>query len=286
MNTLFLALMLPATVLLGLHDVLTKKILARGPNEQALLVVNFFIIGTISFITSLLVGWPEIEPGFWLAFSGTVLLNIVSQWCWYSAFQSGDVSTVSPIRLLTPPLVLITGFLTLKEVPTAGGVLGVIVTFFGLWLLLKPAAKIRLVSKNDKRAIRLALAGAVLFALSFPLDKKAVITSSALFFVGLAFPLIALGNLIIYRLRKQAWPDFTFVRNIKWLPVYFLIHAGGTMLSTHSLNYALAVYASSVKRLWSFWAVIFSGAILKENIGQKLLATIVMLLGISLMFFI
>jgi len=59
------------------------------------------------------------------------------------------------------------------------------------------------------------------------------------------------------------------------------INIAAFFLTTQALNYTLAAYAASVKRLWSFWAVILSGQILGEkDISHRLAATGIMLAGI------
>lgn len=280
---LFLVFMLPATLFLGLHDVLTKKILSRNINEQVLLIANFIITGILALSLVFIFGNPELKPGFWTALLATMVLNIFGQWCWYKAFQLGDVSLVSPLRLITPPLVVLTGILILGEMPSSRGMVGIVVMVIGLWFLLnkKSSRDNQPPSPSRRRAILLAVAGALLFACSFPFDKKAVVASSSLVFVGIVFPLIALGNLLIYLIYNKRWPDFSSLRRVGWLlPLAFVVHTAGIILAAHSLSFALAAYASAIKRLLSFWAVLLSGAILREQIGQRLLATIIMLAGV------
>jgi|TARA_Y100000310_G_scaffold162742_1_gene162689 drug/metabolite transporter (DMT)-like permease len=280
--------MLPGTVFLGFYDVFTKKILSSNINERFLIALDFCLVGILVLGVTAAFGLPEIKSGFWVAFSSTVFLNIFAIWFFTKAFQKEDVSLVSPIRLISPPLTLLTGFIILKENPSLYGIIGVLVTFFGLWILLNSTKKIKIFSFREIRkhtGVLYAIAGSISFAISLPFDKKATITSSAPFLIGLGFFLIGFGNLVIGFILSKNKKDFFYIPKIvrKFLFPYIIIHSIGAVLTMQAINYSLAAYTSSVKRLWSFWAIIFSGAILKEkNIGKKLIAALIMLAGIVL----
>lgn len=279
--------MIPGAFFLGIYDVLTKKILKQQIPEGLLLGLTFTISGVILSLISRLAGYPLIKSAFWPAFGVTVLLNIFGQLAFYKAFKREDVSVISPLRLLIPPLVLLTGFFILRETASFWGIVGVGTTILGLWLLFnfqagftrRPFVKI-----ISSPGVLWGLAGALSFSISFPFDKKAVINSSGLFFSGAAFFAIGVISLLIAIAanRKQnsvaikiLWREKkTFVLNL----VCFIL---GGFLTIYALNFALAAYASSVKRLQSLWSVILSGRILKEgNIPRKLAATIIMLIGV------
>jgi drug/metabolite transporter (DMT)-like permease len=132
--------------------------------------------------------------------------------------------------------------------------------------------------------VRYAFAGAVTFAFSFPLDKQAVLASSGIFFsvcVVLALGVVSL--LMSFRTNhfRDNLKSIAGKRNDILLMSF--LHGVGFFLTTQSLPYTLAVYASSIKRLWSFWAVLFSGKLLQEkNIGTRIVATFIMLAGIAI----
>lgn len=108
---LFLTLMIPGTFLLGLNDVLVRRLLKSGAIREQLLVTYEFIgVFVVLAVPLLIQGVPEIKPGFWSAILITAVLNIFAQWAWYTAFRKEEASLISPLRLLTPPLVLLTGF--------------------------------------------------------------------------------------------------------------------------------------------------------------------------------
>jgi len=283
--SIFLALMVPATVLLGINDILIRRILREGRvDEQMLIAFEFFTSGLLVAIPLGVIGIPEIQPGFWSAALTTAILNVFGQWAWYAAFRREEASLVSPLRLLTPPLVIMTGYFVLREVPSLGGIAGITLTIFGLLLLFEGnavLAKTTIWKTMRRPGIILGILGAFSFAASFPFDKKAVVTSSALFAIVVIFLTLGFLSAIFALIRSRGRVVFDFRSNGKLLITLPFLHFAASILSFSSLNYALAAYAASVKRLWSFWAVLFSGKFLGEqHIGRKLLATGVMLLGI------
>lgn len=287
-TALFLITILPATVFLGFADVLVRKIL-KAPRVNEQLLISFEYLGTavILAIPLMLRGLPLVQPGFFAAAAVTILLNTFAAWAWYEAFKREEASLISPLRLITPPLVILTGFLVLGEVPSIAGALGILLTVVGLWFLFDAEARFQNIRLRDlvrRRGVLLGFYGAISFAFSLPFDKKTVTTSSALFAIIVSFTSIAIINFLIAFLRRRRNP-LTLVKpeNRKALFMLPFVHAVASILSYSALNYALVAYVGSVKRLWSLWAVLFAGAFLKEgNILKKIIATLIMLAGIAL----
>ena len=290
---LFLSYMLPGSFFLGLYDVISRKILKTGVDESFLLGTTFTISGIMLAVPLFIVGIPEIKDGFWMAFWVTAILNIFAQFFWFRAFKEEEASIISPFRLLIPPLVLLTGWLTLKEVPSLVGSLGVIITAFGLWLLLRSDAASRSIKLSEilkRRGVLFALLGTLSFAITYPFDKKAVITSSSLFFAATVFILMGLvhfaySSIMRREERRNFFEQFKNIRGSVF--IFALVYALGLFFSLQALNYAVAAYASSVKRLSSLWAVLLSGALLQEkNISKKLIAVAVMFGGVIVTLFL
>lgn len=288
---IFLICILPATILLGAYEVLIKKLLNTGINERFLLSLILGSAGVIILIVSSIIGFPEIKDGFLIAFIGTSILNAFAQWFWYRAIQQENVSIISPIRLISSPLILITSFFILGEKPNMWGIIGVLIIVVGLWMLLDTRIEIKKISLRKiakYSGVWFAFLGAVLFAFSFPLDKQAVVSSSSIFSASLVFITVSILNFIIgYTTSKNKNKFCVIPKSVSFLlPLIILVFAVGSVLALESLNYSLAGYASSVKRLSVLWAVIFSGVFLQERKYEKrIIATVVMLVGLSLMVF-
>src|SRR3989344_87002 len=137
-TTIFFLLMIPGTILASIIDVLNKKILSRGFNKFVLQTYSWFFAGILFLPILFMRGVPSLTFDFWFAFSITLSLNIALQLLLLTALQKADASLVTPISLITTPLVIFTGFFILNETPSFIGVSGIIISFFGLWLLVTP----------------------------------------------------------------------------------------------------------------------------------------------------
>jgi drug/metabolite transporter (DMT)-like permease len=286
----FLLSMVPGSALLGYANVAGKQLLDRGIPEYFLIAVSRSLMAAVFCTLLFLTGVPALKDGFWFAFCVTVTLNMFGQWVWYRAFKLDEASFIGPLRLMVPILTLGTGFLFLGEVPTWWGAVGVFVSIAGIWFLIQShasgtAQSLRAVFNSP--SLRFALAGAVAFSISFVFDKQVVVSSSALVFsagINAALGILSFAATALFE--HDRFPGFRVL-----LSPIFALHlvalGGANYLAAHALNFAPAAYASSVKRLESFWTVLFAGAFLKEgNIVRKAVACSVMLLGVALTIFL
>lgn len=287
---LFLAFMVTGTFVLGLYDVLNKKYQLWGIDDQLFLGFSWMLAGILMAPIILVIGIPELRPGFWSALAATVAINLILQPLWFRSIKLAEASLVAPLRLITPPLVVVTGFLILGEKPTAGGIAGIFIIVAGLWFLFSsyekgPSLSAAVRNMWTNQGVRFGLIGSVLAAFSFVFDKQAVITSSALFKSPLGIFLIGFFTLIWNILFRQEARRRLGEHVTHWyMPIVIVavLVALGDFLTNQALNYSLAAYAAGLKRLWPFWTVILAGMFLKEgDFSKRLLATIIMLLGIA-----
>jgi drug/metabolite transporter (DMT)-like permease len=161
------------------------------------------------------------------------------------------------------------------------------VTLVGLFGLLfsdffKKGPEFKIFLNN--KGVQFGLLGSILFALSFPFDKKAVISSSALFMSVVVFIIVGLVTLVINLVvnNKLKGEFGVTLRNNKYALLLLLVSLGmGSIFTNQALNYSIVAYASSLKRLQAVWTILLAGAFLKEkNIKIRLLSTVVMLFGI------
>lgn len=289
-TVIFLLLMVPGTILAGLIDIFDKKILSRGFNKFVLQAYSWFFAGILFLPILFMRGIPSLAPEFWFAFSITLTLNIALQLLLMTALQKADASLVTPISLITTPLVIFTGFFILNETPSFAGIAGIMISFLGLWLLITPGTGFRNFSNASllrNPGVGAAILASILAAISFAFDKKAVLASSTIFFSTCM--LIGVGvasGIIAYIKSPEDRRALIPKKDSSWLMVLFLIilTAVAFFLVTDALRFAFASYAASVKRLRALWAVLFAGAFLyeREFLLKRLIATIVMLSGIIL----
>lgn len=288
MTLLFIGLMFCGTFALGLSDVFRKKYLNEGLDDQVFLTITLFLTGILLLPVVIFLGIPDIKDGFWSAFVVTMLLNLISQNLFIKAFKMSEASLIAPLRLIIPLFVVITGFLFLGEKPSFMGVVGIVITMFGLWFLLSDGRNkyqnFLLIIKD--RGVICGFLGSLLFAISFPFDKIVVVKSSAIFSTFLIFSVLGLATFILNIIRDRefgALVNHSFRKNLKANILVSLLNSVGVVLTNQALNYSLVAYASSIKRLQVLWTIILSGKILEEKqIRRRLLSAIIMFMGILL----
>lgn len=281
--------MLGGTLSLGVSDVLTKKYLGDGLDDQAFLVITLFFTGMLLLPILALVGLPNIKEGFWLAVVITTFLNLISQNLFIRAFKLSDASLIAPLRLIIPPLVIFTGFLFLNEKPSLVGIVGIFITMIGLWFLLYKENKDGYqgyLSLIKDRGVIYGLLGSVLFSVSFPFDKIAVVKSSALFATFFIFSTIGFLTFVINIIRDKKFASLVvqlLTQHFRATMIVSFFNSVGIVLTHQALNYSLVAYASSLKRLQALWTVIIAGKFLKEKeMKHRLIGTIIMFMGILL----
>lgn len=275
----FLALMIVGTLCLGYSDVQRKAFLSRGSDDHVVLCLLFLGVGLVLGIASLIVGVPPIAPVFWTAALGTILLNLVSQDLFMRALALNDVSLIAPLRLVTPLLVIVTGFLFLREVPSVWGVVGITITVGGLYLLLSSAFSPRHLLR---RGVVYGLVASVLFAFSFPLDKIAVASSSALFMTAFIFSAIGIVTACMQWGRDRSFPRrlaAAAVAEPGATASLIIVGSAGFLLTNQALTYTLVAYAASFKRLQAVWAILFARARLGERETVRRVAATAVIFG-------
>lgn len=274
-----IALMIFGTLLLSWNDIQRKRALTRGISDTHLLVGSFVGSGTLFAIVALLFPAP-VQDGFWRAALASIVLNCIAQQLFFRAMKLQDASLITPLRLLSAPLVVITGYFFLAEVPSLFGALGIALTILGIWLLLFPDFRPR----SLDRGVVLGLLAAVVFAISFPLDKQATLASS----VACAGAVIMLGTgiltFLIHQLQRRTFANellSSVQLESKTYLALSLTFGAGVYLTNAAFLYTLAAYVASLKRLQAVWTVLLAGFILKErDTARRLLAVGIMLAGV------
>ena len=128
-------------------------------------------------------GAPAIKPGFvWACLAFAVCQNIATL-ALSKALKHGEISLVTPIWKVSLLVLLLLGYMTLKETPTAFGIAGVVLSMIGVYLLnvsrahISPWAPLTVLFTD--RGMRWALLSAFFFAPSVVTIKWAMQLSDA-----------------------------------------------------------------------------------------------------------
>ncbi len=237
-------------------------------------------------------GMPQVSPSFWQFFAITAALNVAFVVWENKSLQLEDASVVAPILGITPVFVILTSWLILKEVPTAWGLVGILLTVLGVYLLalkrsdmgsLKSFVKpwIRL---GQSKGARFALLVAVLGSISLNFDKLVVLHSTPTLRGALVFFVVAIAvwgfSVVTGRWRKL---DKTL-----FLPLFGigLLIGLSNVLMDWGFLFGIVPYVASLKRFQIIVTSILAGIFLHEKDWPiRIIASVVIVLGILLIAF-
>ncbi|MFA5140281.1 MAG: EamA family transporter [Elusimicrobiota bacterium] len=241
------------------------------------------VLGTALYLQ----GWPEIKPGFYFALAMTVLGNTVGIICFFRALSLGELSVVYPLLALSPAWMLLSTRLITGEFPSRAGLAGVLLCTGGCYALgldkgglLSPLRNLW----NDAGG-RYALLTSVIWSVTSNFDKKAVETSSAMFYpaahgIGLSLSLYLLTV-------RRCTDEFRLLASWDgaWrIGVLTLIICVLVVSQFFAVDLAQATYVIAVKRSGMVLAVLLGWLLYKEPYGPRRLGlSLLVLAGLLLM---
>lgn len=262
--------------------------------KPTILFIGFSVSTLILAIAVRVVGVPEIQPNFWLAVFGSVILNFIAFPILLKAYEIGEFSSVYSMILLTPVFLMLTAFIGLGEVPSAWGVVGVSLTVAGLYVVAKNNTGGHNGVKDFKKGNLLGIGVALIYSISVNFDKLATQYSSPLFagLVSSALLVLAYGfySLVVHRTfficeGNDGTHPF-------YLPGFFIIILLGLTLAAGSIfhNAALltgyASYTIAIKRIGVLFGVIWGWLFFHEkDIWRKALGALIAVGGVVMIVF-
>lgn len=229
--------------------------------------------------------WPSLEPNFWWAVLVSGTINLVVTLIYMRAIQASDLSLVMPMITFTPLFLLLTSPLIVGEFPTPMGLVGVILIVMGAYLL-----NFDQVNKGKwepfkallrEKGPRFMLLVAFLWSISSNFDKLGMEASSPIHYSGALIGFLVLGLSPIVWFRSSGPVQKT--RKHFW-PLLFLGMSSGLVLVFQMLamQLTLVAYVIAIKRSGAALSVVWGAVFFKEeNLGARLPAVIIMLLGVA-----
>ncbi len=240
-------------------------------------------------VALLLVGVPDVEPGFWGWLLTSFGLNLVAMPLYFGALASGSLSIVLPLASLSPLFALGTEYLLLGEVPAPLAWVGVPLLVAGSYLLHAPSLRhgplepLRRLLADP--AARKAIATAALWSVTAVADRGAVLRSSPTFYLAvfsLSYTVVLLPWLL---LRRRAALS-TALRHPLLSASVGLSGATMALCQMSALAIAPAALVIAVKRLAGLFGVLFGGLWFRETeMAVRLGAALLMVAGAGILAF-
>lgn len=231
-------------------------------------------------------GIPSLDEVFWLAFSLRTVLDVVATILFVKALKYTDLSLSLPLLSLTPLLLLFTGLIINGDFPGPAGVIGVLLITIGTyWLYFNRRDKFYqpFLAIYQNKGARMMLAVAVLWSITSPLHRVAILHSNAYFYTG--FGVLAITVIltpIAIRTDRQAFGLSLNPQNISKLAPAGLITGISVLTQMIGLGIASAVLIQSLKRTSIIFSSIMGGVFFDEPIKKRILPICLAVLGVIL----
>jgi len=279
---LWLILSLLTALTVATQDVWVKKYFAHlSPYDMmaypALYSLPMFIISLY------LAPRPVLDSVYWWSLLISLPLNAVSFLLYMQAIRISPLSLTVPYLAFTPVFMIITGSVVLGEIPSRWGIIGILTTCIGGYVLnldpARPSFLDPLTAVFKEKGSWLMMIVAFIFSFAAVVGKQGILHSSPLYFTITFFVAFNLTILLaLLAMRKIRLQTYT-VQPGKGL-------VAGSLLFLHAVchGYAIfltkAAYMISIKRLSILFGVIFGAVIFKErNIGVRLTGAVCMVIG-------
>lgn len=282
---LWFYLSLTTAVTLATIDALSKYAL-KDSGEEAVAWVSWgfavpFLLVMVPFIEI-----PPLDFTFWLSTIAALPLDVIAVLLYIKAIKVSPLSLTIPFLALTPIFLIATSFIMLGELPDPSGMAGIALITIGAYLLNINSLEKGILSPMKaivkEKGSLLMIGVAFIYSITSNLGKIAVVHSSPLFFTVAYTTIFSIFFLpyVIFKERK-------IVTVIKArIPLFLLIGFLFAIMSTvHFLAISLieVSYMISVKRTSLIFSVLYGWLVFKEeNIRERLLGSIVMVIGVIL----
>jgi len=283
----WLALALTAALFQVLRNT-TMKRLGHALDEYINVWGRFTFLLPFALLTCVVGGFPAIQPGFW----GWCVLFGVSQTlstlALSKALKASDISLVTALWKVSLLVLLGMAWVTIGERPNVLGVIGVLLSAAGVYLLNISRARLSpwapLVVLFTDRGQRWTLVAAFFYAPSVITIKQAILASNA--------AMGTLGGYLVASLMMTPIALATSARHFRAVPRYWrefvalgLLAALTTITQGHAYTLTLSSYVEAVKQVEILFAMAVGVLLFGEaqRVRESAVGAVVMLVGMILL---
>jgi uncharacterized membrane protein len=276
----------------AVFTVLVKK-LTKTIDPLVFLLITYIFYIPLAFLCVLFTGGiPQVAENGYVYMVIAGVLDALAFIASTIAIKRSSISLLAPISSFNPVFTTLFAIVGLGEIPTLTKWVGIIIIVIGAYLLNIQVIKEGMLMPFKKlftdKAVQLFLFANVIWGLTPIFQKQSLLTTTphAPLFVSLiGFFVMTLSILPFVYKKVSTIPSFVLQNhNAFW---FLLIAVGGvsstaaafTVFSLTNVGYATAVFKLSV-----LFTVVGGALFFKEkNIKQRLIASVVMLLGTMLL---
>ncbi len=279
---LWLLLSLLTALTVATQDASVKKFFSHLSHYEMVLYPMLYSL-PLFIITIFFIQVPPIGEKFYFYFTISIPLNALCFVLYNKAIKVSPLSLTIPYLAFTPTFIIGTGYFFLDETPNMWGLIGIITTCVGSYILNIDAenpdfrAPFKAIFKETGAWLMFILA--FLFSFLAVFGKVAIIHSSPLFFsvsfflalnVFLIVTIIAAGKVQLNSFKKAPFKGI-----FTGLLLYFHV-----ILHGYAISLTKAAYMISVKRMSILFSIIYGGIIFNEkNLAIRFCGALLMFCG-------
>lgn len=264
-------------------DALCKKTLAES-NEYLIAWVRVGFATPFLLLLLPFIEIPRLDVHFFLAILILLPLETVALILYMKAIKISPLSITLPFLALSPIFMIFTSNLMLGERLDEFGIMGIVLTAIGAYLLNVKTTRKGLWEPfkaiGRERGSVYMIIVAFIYSITSNLGKMAILHSSPLFFTATYLPILAA---ILFPV--LVWKNHGRIRQIFSHGIIFnligLAIAFATITHFLAVNISEVPYVISVKRMSLLFGIIYGAIWFKEtNIMERLIGGIVMIVGV------
>jgi len=268
----------------SLKDVFGKKALSHIDEYVAAWAWSFFATPFL-IAYAIYQGLPEIHSSFWWAFAVSSLANAFVLVIFMRAIKHSDISVSMPMITFTPLFMLITSPIMIGQFPKPLGYAGIACIVLGAYVLNVSQRHISLFAPikalYTNKGARLMLMVAFIWSITANIDKVGVSATTPVFWATSVYTAIAV-ILTPIMLIKSSYKKTIIKQLPKLIPLGFFASVA-LVLQMIAITLVIVPYVIAVKRLSAVFGVLFGGLLFKEqNIAERLIGVIIMVIGVAL----
>ncbi len=267
----------------ALSDALSKKSLVNS-NEYLIVWVRVGFSSPFLLIILPFIEIPDLDKYFFLAFLFLLPLEIIALILYVKAIKLSPLSLTLPFLALTPIFMIFTSSFMLGERLDKPGIIGIILTATGAYLLNVKTTKkgvwepFKAIGRERGSVYMIIVA--FIFSITSNLGKVAVAHSSPLFFSAVYFPILAVVLLPVLICKNHHKTSQLFSQAAIFSQI-------GLTLALATVTHFLAVilievpYVISVRRMSLLFGIMYGALWFKEtDIKERLIGSIIMIIGV------
>ncbi len=267
---------------------MVMKRLGHALDETINVWGRFTFILPFALLPLLFTGIPELREGIWLYSAVFGVCQLIATQFLAMALKESEISLVTALWKLSVIFLVGWGFFTLGETPSLLGLLGVLLSVVGVYLINVNRARVSLwapiASLATDKGQRYTVLSALLYAPNVVLIKKMALLSSPSFavFLGYAFCCLFITPLAVWRSARH----FSQLGKHWWSFVALGAFAAiSTQLGTTAYTMTVSAYVEAIKQLEVLIALVIGYFVFKEGarIRAIWLGCVVMLAGLVLL---